>query len=207
MSLKDLARPEPWMDQEERQTAATLIAAFQQHFADRDIPENPFLTLRLQDCLLHYTLCRRLENAILADSREITAAEAAHIGKARERLRKALKDLEDTAKRLTPPAEPFPNSAETGNRSTKRHPESPKSPETPAPATSKADTLPQNENPAVSPPLPPIGPISPIRPIGPIPLPTPPPNPIHPAEHPRPTPQPVIHVPRPVPLAHQQQRR
>ncbi len=183
MTLKDLAQPEPWMTQEEGQTAATLIAAFQQNFVDRNIPENPFLTLRLQDCLLHHTLCRRLEQALIADAEALTPALAAHIGRARERFRKALKSLEDTANKLAPPADPSPQSTAKGNQSA----ESPNSP-----ATSIPDNTPQGQNQNATPAVPPSSPstVPPLPPMTPIPPPAT-------------RPQAVIHVPRPIPLAQQ----
>ncbi len=106
---------ETWMDPEEMQTAADLARSFQQHFADRQITESPFLTLRVQDCLLHHTLCRRLERNLATDPEASAPAPllpslAEHIGKSRDRFRKSLKDLEDSANKLTPPP-PSPDPA------------------------------------------------------------------------------------------------
>ena len=100
MTLTDLAQSEPWMGPEERQTAAKLIQSFQRVFTERQIPENPFLVLRVEDVLLHHTLCRRLERNITPGSDAVTPALAGQIGKARDRRRKALKELEDTANKL-----------------------------------------------------------------------------------------------------------
>ena len=116
MTLNDLAQAEPWMDQEERQITDTLIAAFRQNFAERQIPENPFLTLRLQNCLVQYILCRRLERSLTAGAEDPGTTHTAHVGRARERLRKALKELEDTANKLAPPSEASSNPANTRPR-------------------------------------------------------------------------------------------
>ena len=102
MNLTDLAHGEPWMDPEERQTAAKLVQSFQQLFTDRQIPDNPFLVLRVEDVLLHHTLCRRLECNLTSGPDPVTPALAGQIGKARDRRRKSLKELEDTVAKLTP---------------------------------------------------------------------------------------------------------
>ena len=67
MTLTELAQGELWMDPEERQTVADLTRSIQRSFADRQIPENPFLVLRVQDFLLHHTVCRRLERSLSPD--------------------------------------------------------------------------------------------------------------------------------------------
>jgi len=199
MSLKDLAQPEPWMNQEERQTAATLIAAFQQHFVERRIPESPFLTLRLKDCLLHVTLCDRLERSLLADAGDITAATAAHIGRARERLRKAIKSLEDTADRLAPPADACPSPASRGIRRTESHPGLHKVPETPVPVNVDTGDSPQGQNQSTPSPVPPPSP-TPISPM----LPTT--HTSSPAAPSRPAPQSIIRDPRPGPFVQQHRK-
>ena len=119
MTLNDLTHGEPWMDPEERQTAAELVQAIQQSLTDRQIPETPFLVLRVQDYLLHHTLCRRLERSLTPDPGAtppvtVLPSLAEHIGKSRDRLRKSLKDLDDAASKLAqqpppppPPARPF----------------------------------------------------------------------------------------------------
>ena len=113
MTLSDLAQGESWMDPEERQTAAELVQSLQQSFTDRQIPETSFLLLRVQDYLLHHALCRRLERSLIPDPATAPPATvlpslAEHIGKTRDRLRKSLKDLEDTAAKLAPPPPPPP---------------------------------------------------------------------------------------------------
>jgi len=97
MTLTDLAQGQSWMDAEERNTVAGLVQSFGQVFAERQIPENPFLVLRVEDVLLHHTLCRRLERNLPPNPDAVTPALAAAIGRARDRGRKALKELEDTA--------------------------------------------------------------------------------------------------------------
>ncbi len=185
MNLEKLAQPAAWMNPEERHTAAALIAAFQRLFTERGVPENPFIALRLQDCLVHYTLCRRLENGLLAGSGDITPAEAAQIGRVRDRLRRALKDLEDTAKKLAPPAE---SSSKTSRKGVP--------PETPA--VTPLDPQKEVQNPTAPPPVSPTRPTGPAGPTSPIPTTTPA------IAIERPTPQPVIHIPRPEPLVFQQ---
>ena len=105
MNLTDLAQAETWMDPEERRIADTLLAAFRKNFTERQIPENPFLALRLQNCLVQYILCRRIERSLTDTAEEDNIARANHVGRARERLRRSLKELEDTANKLTPSAE------------------------------------------------------------------------------------------------------
>ncbi len=147
MNLENLVQPAAWMTQEERHTAASLVAAFQQNFTVRSLPENPFLTLRMRYLLLHLTLCRRLEQTVFGDSKEeLTPAAAAHIGKALERFRKALKDLEDTANRLDPAKHnPLPSFA--GKKAPtpaprpepEKMPAAPKSPQSPGPVVPLPD--------------------------------------------------------------------
>ena len=116
MTLNDLICGEPWMDPEEHESAAELVRSIQQSFIDRQIPETPFLVLRVQDFLLHHTLCRRLERSLIPDPAAVPPVTvlpslAEHIGKARDRMRKALKELEDAAAKLAPPPLPANPSA------------------------------------------------------------------------------------------------
>jgi hypothetical protein len=120
MNLSDLTHGEPWMDPEERQCAAELVQSIQQSFTDRQIAPTPFLILRVQDYLLHHTLCRRLERSLTPDPAAIPPftvppSLAEHIGKCRDRLRKALKELEDAAAKLAPPSPPPPPPARPFN--------------------------------------------------------------------------------------------
>ena len=52
MTLNDLALGEDWMDPEEHESAAELIRDIQRSFTVREIPENAFLVLRVQDLVL-----------------------------------------------------------------------------------------------------------------------------------------------------------
>ena len=120
MTLNDLTCGEPWMDPEEHESAAKLVRSLQQSFTDRQIPETPFLVLRVQDFLLHHTLCRRLERSLTPDPAAVPPVTvlpslAEHIGKARDRMRKALKELEDAAAKLAPPPPPPPPPARPFN--------------------------------------------------------------------------------------------
>ncbi len=197
MNLSNLAQAEPWMDHEERQTAATLAAAFEKNFADRQIPEGPFLTLRVENCLVHHALCRRLERALTPDPdadtpATITTAIAGHIGRARERLRKALKELEDTADKLAPTPEQRPNSAHRRIPTRESVPALPNFPATLSAVNADANPTPKDQPPSPSP----IIPIPPTLPTTPTSPPAAPPKPAIPAAHPQAAPQPVIHVPR-----------
>ncbi len=123
MTLNDLAQGEAWMDPEECQAAAEIVRSLRQSFADRQIPETTFLILRVQDYLVHHTLCRRLDRSLMPDpghSRENgnPAAPAIpdpklaeQIGKSRDRLRRTLKELEDTVNKLAPPPPPPPSAS------------------------------------------------------------------------------------------------
>jgi len=129
MNIADLAQGEHWMDPEERQVAADLVHSFQQHMTERQIPETFFLVHRLRDFIVHHTLCLRLEGGLTPSLRpapetgspdpapNLSPVLAGHIGRARSRLAKALKTLEDSAEELDPA---FNNAGKSGRTAKKR---------------------------------------------------------------------------------------
>jgi hypothetical protein len=99
---------------EERRTAATWQAQLDSYSEELKLPHSPLLAIRTQDLLMTLLLVHRAERALDAegfytpDKTPIPALDC--IGRARERLRKALREFEDycnrqteNARRNTPP--------------------------------------------------------------------------------------------------------
>jgi len=112
MNLGDTARGASWMTPEERRHTRKFVAAVNRLFQKRGVEVTPFLALRVTDVAVHHLLVRRLENTLVLDSAagEATApgpvcspALADQIGKARERLRKAVREIEDACARAGRP--------------------------------------------------------------------------------------------------------
>jgi hypothetical protein len=149
MNLENIAQGEPWMTPAEHQTVVGLVQSFQQSFSDRAIPETPFLVLRVRDVLVSLTLCRRLELNLSLDPdapAAVTPLLAGHIGKAVDRHRRALKELEQTANKLVPRADPAPK----GTRLPNNPPPAPGN--TTPPAPSSGNPSPCNTTPSPTPP-------------------------------------------------------
>ena len=83
------------------------MSAVKRLFLERGVEETPFLALRVADVAIHHLLVRRLEANLRpnaeASGAPISAALADQIGKARERLRKTIRELEDACARLGRP--------------------------------------------------------------------------------------------------------
>ena len=101
-----------WMTDEERLAMKRFMASVRRLFKARNVQESPLLTLRVVDVGVHYLLARRLETALSprvddegAAVLEISGALADQIGKTRERLRKAIRELEDACARLGAPVD------------------------------------------------------------------------------------------------------
>lgn len=109
MKLSEAARSERWMTKEERAVMKRFVAAVRRMFVERGVRESPLLALRVSDVGVHWLLNRRLEQSLLPDDAmdgappELSGALAEQIGKARERTRKAIRDLEDACARLGAP--------------------------------------------------------------------------------------------------------
>ncbi|MBW7866229.1 MAG: hypothetical protein H3C30_17660 [Candidatus Hydrogenedentes bacterium] len=105
MTFNDLLTGEVWMSPEERLTHTNFITAVTAQLDARKVPASATLILRVAEAanLLH--LARRLERGLTPSPEDpgnysVTPALAEQIGKARERLRKALKEIEDTCATL-----------------------------------------------------------------------------------------------------------
>ncbi len=87
-----------------------FIAQVRRMFDARGVGESPLLTLRVSDVGIHWLLVLRLERGLMseqdgpdADAAVLSGALADQIGKARERMRKSIRDLEDACARLGTP--------------------------------------------------------------------------------------------------------
>ncbi len=112
MRLNEIARGEAWMNEEERQIMKRLVAAIRRLFRARGVGESPLLGMRVADVGVHCLIARRLELGLTPRvdeegqvCQEISGAQADQIGKARERLRKAIRELEDACARLGTPVD------------------------------------------------------------------------------------------------------
>lgn len=110
MNLRALGRGEVWMTDEERLAMKQFIGGMRRMFAARKVEESPLLTLRVADVGIHWLLARRLERGLILDRDdsgdrpvEFSGSLADQIGKARERMRKAVRELEDACARLGAP--------------------------------------------------------------------------------------------------------
>jgi hypothetical protein len=122
MDLATVAAGAEWMDDGERKLTCDITLAMAQDFARRGVPDSPLLAMRLEDVIVSYLHVRRAELAIGKPSEAKDANEDAKdkvkgsvkgnvrenaalieaAGKARERLRKAMKELEETYAKTAP---------------------------------------------------------------------------------------------------------
>ena len=109
MNLKELARGEAWMSEVEQRLARRFVRGMGLVFEGHGVADTPLLALRVNDVLVSYVLVRRLEAGLYpgaledgGDDRAMAAVVEA-VSRARERMRKAMKELEDAcAKAGTP---------------------------------------------------------------------------------------------------------
>jgi len=108
MDLKTLARGEAWMDDAERRLARRFMRGMSALFNEHGVADTPLLALRVNDVLVSWLLVRRAETGLFpgaldpGDDRAAAAVIEA-VSRARERMRKAMKELEDAcAKGGTP---------------------------------------------------------------------------------------------------------
>jgi len=98
MNTNTLSQGEPWMTPEERQLNHDFVHTTTEHLAARGVPETPLLLIRINDVIATWLLARRLEAALTPEPGEPapcpTPAQAGAIGKCRDRLRRAMKELE-----------------------------------------------------------------------------------------------------------------
>lgn len=112
MRLHESCWREAWMTEDERRIMRQFMAAIRRFFKARGVQETPLLALRVIDLGIHGLLVRRLESALsptIEENGEVTMTvsgpTADHIGKARERLRKSIRELEDACARLGSPVD------------------------------------------------------------------------------------------------------
>ncbi len=109
MNLKELARGETWMTETERRLTRRFIRGMEPVLAERGVAHTPLLALRVHDVLVSYVLVRRLEAGLFpgttaehGDERAVAAVVEA-VSRARERMRKAMKELEDACTKAGTP--------------------------------------------------------------------------------------------------------
>ncbi len=111
MDFKTLSAGAPWMSDEDRATHQRMLTALRRFFHRMGVKETPLLALHAADLTATALLVARMERELAGfaagettpnqDTREADArlraliALADAIGKARERMRKAMKELED----------------------------------------------------------------------------------------------------------------
>lgn len=112
MRVQDVERGEIWMTAGERTHLRKFVKAVRGLLARCGVEESPLLALRVADVSVHLVLVRRQERALMPDgdgnraaAPELTGTLAEQIGKSRERLRRAVRELEDACARLGKPVE------------------------------------------------------------------------------------------------------
>ena len=110
MNLITLSQDEPWMTPEERDLNRNFNQATTELLAARGVPVTPLIMLRVNDVIATWLLARRLESALAPKPGKPapcpTPAQAGAIGKCRDRLRRAMKDLEACCARDAVPTGP-----------------------------------------------------------------------------------------------------
>ncbi|HDP34753.1 MAG TPA: hypothetical protein ENN29_06530 [Candidatus Hydrogenedentes bacterium] len=119
MQLKQAEWYEPWMTDEEKRIMKKQMAAMRRLFKNANLPESPLISMRAIDIGIQHLLARRLEKALAPTETKMATPNATappvptfalaplveQIGKTRERLRKAMRELEDVCARLGAPVE------------------------------------------------------------------------------------------------------
>jgi len=98
------------MTDEEVATSRSLVQGIFDVLCVGGVSENAFLTLRIEELVVTWLLIRRLEATLAPDGASegpvrVTASQVETVGKCRERLRKAIKELEDYCSRVVTPAD------------------------------------------------------------------------------------------------------
>ena len=108
MNLDTLAGCAPWMEPEEHAVHAAFVRAMAEELAARGVRWTPLVALRLDNVSVAYLMVRRTERGLEPDAGDEPAARdrlaaVEQSGKARERMAKMIKELEDAcAKAGTP---------------------------------------------------------------------------------------------------------
>lgn len=107
MKITTLALGETWMSADEAALTRHFVEGVEGMLKDRGVTENPLLVLRLSDIVVSWLLSRRLEDGLgggaADEAPRTTSAQAEAVGKSRERLRKAIKELEEYCERAGTP--------------------------------------------------------------------------------------------------------
>ena len=107
MNLITFAQGEPWMTPSELNLNREFIRATAEYLAAAGVTETALVALRVNDVASTWLLARRLESGLAPREGEAppcpTPAQAGAIGKCRERLRKAIKELEACCPRTGAP--------------------------------------------------------------------------------------------------------
>jgi myo-inositol-1-phosphate synthase len=110
MKIEKVLIGAPWLTPEERVYIRKFLGAVHQLFLSSGVKDSPLLALRVVDVAVHLLLSRRQERALIPEEKcdgtpELSGALADQIGKGRERLRKAIKELEEACARLGSPVD------------------------------------------------------------------------------------------------------
>ena len=107
MKMTNLALGETWMSGDEAELNRQFVRGVGKLLKDRGVAANPLLVLRVNDIVVSWLLARRMEEGLGGDGDGVaartTSAQAEAIGKSRERLRKAIKELEEYCARAGTP--------------------------------------------------------------------------------------------------------
>lgn len=110
MKLTTLAQGASWMTGAETVLNRKFVRGLRRLLRAWGVAENPLLVLRVNDVAVSWLVARRLEAGLApADAdlecARVTPVQADAIGKSRERLRKAVKELEDYCARAGTPVD------------------------------------------------------------------------------------------------------
>jgi hypothetical protein len=107
MKMTILALGEAWMSADEAELNRQFVRGVGKLLEERGVVENPLLVLRVSDIVVSWLLARRMEAGLEGgpegEAARTTSAQAEAIGKSRERLRKAIKELEEYCERAGTP--------------------------------------------------------------------------------------------------------
>lgn len=102
MEAKDVRRGAAWMTTPELRRYRRFVRALEEHCATHGVAWTPLLGLRLRDVAVCHLLVLRVEAALLQEDgleldpkAALPTAVAEAIGKAQERCRKAMRELEE----------------------------------------------------------------------------------------------------------------
>lgn len=117
MDLRTLTQGAPWMTDEERSLAKDLLWRLRKLFKERGVAETPLMVLRVDDLCVSLLLAKRAEEALAPNAglgteqtkgsgeRGSLTAAVESAGRTRERLRKAMKELEEACAKMGTPVD------------------------------------------------------------------------------------------------------